>query len=91
MSFEPIAAATRPPRLRRRRRALTVRQRDCLLLVARGKSDREIAAALGISNQTVHKHVEAAKKRFDVSTRMQLVIHALFARQLELSEVIAGA
>ena len=78
-------------RLRRAQQKLTRRQHACVVLVARGMSDREIATELGISNQTVHKHVEAAKKRFAVPTRMQLVIHALFTRQLEISEIMAGA
>lgn len=92
MPFEPIAVgAAKPLRMRRSRRTLTSRQRDCLVLVARGKSDREIGAELGISDQTVHKHIEAAKKRYAVSTRMQLVVYALFVRQLEIAEVMAGA
>ena len=40
---------------------LTGRQLQCLLFVAKGRSDRQIGKALRISEQTVHKHVEAAK------------------------------
>lgn len=88
MPIEPMTGTTlRPLRMRRARRTLTSRQRDCLVLVARGKSDREIGAELGISDQTVHKHIEAAKKRFDVQTRIQLVVRALWEKRLDLAQI----
>lgn len=67
--------------------ALTQRQRDCLVLVAKGKSDWDAGRLLGISDQTVHEHVEIAKRRYGVSTRMQLVIRALFDNQLSFREI----
>lgn len=66
---------------------LTARQLDCVLLVGRGKSDWDISRLLGISDQTVHQHVEAAKKRFDVASRTQLVVRALFESQLTFSDL----
>lgn len=67
--------------------ALTPRQIDCLLLIARGKSDWEASRILGISEATVHQHVEAAKARYGVSTRMQLVVRALFESTLAFSDI----
>ena len=61
---------------------LTPRQRDCVVLVAQGKSDWEIGQLLGISESTVHKHIEDAKRRFGVSTRIQLVVRSLFDARL---------
>lgn len=66
---------------------LTPRQIDCLLLIARGKSDWEASRILGISETTVHQHVEAAKARYGVSTRMQLVVRALFDSTLAFSDI----
>lgn len=66
---------------------LTPRQIDCLLLIARGKSDWEASRILGISETTVHQHVEAAKARYGVSTRMQLVVCALFDSTLAFSDI----
>jgi LuxR family quorum-sensing system transcriptional regulator CciR len=66
---------------------LTGRQRQCLVLVAKGRSDRQIGRALRISEETVHKHVEAAKKRYRVHTRIQLVVQALALRQLKLTQI----
>jgi LuxR family transcriptional regulator, quorum-sensing system regulator CciR len=67
---------------------LTSRQLDCVLLVARGKSDWDSSKLLGISEQTVHQHVETAKRKYGVGTRTQLVIRALFDNQLGFRDVI---
>lgn len=67
---------------------LTPRQRDCVVLVAQGKSDWEIGRLLGISESTVHKHIEDAKRRFGVSTRIQLVVRSLFDAKLSFADVM---
>jgi DNA-binding NarL/FixJ family response regulator len=67
---------------------LTPRQLQCLVLVGKGKSDRQIGRTLRISEETVHKHVEAAKKRVGARSRIQLVIRALVARKLTLRQII---
>jgi LuxR family quorum-sensing system transcriptional regulator CciR len=69
---------------------LTPRQRDCVVLVAQGKSDWEIGQLLGISESTVHKHIEDAKRRFAVSTRIQLVVRSLFDARLSFVDVMSG-
>jgi len=61
---------------------LTPRQLDCVVLVARGKSDWEASQILGVGQDTVHQHVESAKRKYGVATRTQLVIRALFDNQL---------
>lgn len=68
---------------------LTPRQRACVVLVAQGKSDWEIGQLLGISESTVHKHIEDAKRRFCVSTRIQLVVRSLFDARLTFADVMA--
>lgn len=70
---------------------LTPRQRDCVLLVAKGKSDWEIGQLLGISESTVHKHIEDAKRRFSVSTRIQLVVRSLFDARLTFADVMTDS
>jgi LuxR family quorum-sensing system transcriptional regulator CciR len=72
----------------RRGPQLTPRQRDCVVLVAQGKSDWEIGQVLGISDSTVHKHIEDAKRRFSVSTRIQLVVRSLFDARLSFDDVM---
>jgi LuxR family quorum-sensing system transcriptional regulator CciR len=84
-------AAVTPDPFRHQMPRLTPRQRDCVVLVAQGKSDWEIGRLLGISESTVHKHIEDAKRRFGVSTRIQLVVRSLFDARLSFSDVMSDA
>lgn len=67
---------------------LSDRQRECLLFVARGKSDSVIAQLLDIKPRTVNEHIEAAKRRYAVASRSQLVVRALFKSEICFSEVL---
>lgn len=55
---------------------LTRRQQEALQQVSAGKSDWEIAVMFGVSQSTIHEHVEAAKARLGVRTRVQAVLLA---------------
>lgn len=70
------------------RRSLTPRQRDCIELVGRGKTDWEIAQILGISPATVKEHVDDARRKYGVTKRVQLVLRAAFEGQIQLSSVV---
>lgn len=67
---------------------LTRRQLDCVVLAGRGKSDNDVAQILGISGQTVHQHMEAAKRKYEVATRMQLIVRALFDSQISFADLV---
>jgi LuxR family quorum-sensing system transcriptional regulator CciR len=67
---------------------LTDRQRDCVLFAARGKSDSVIADLLNIRPRTVNEHIEAAKRRYSVATRTQLIVRALFRSEICFSDVL---
>lgn len=67
---------------------LSSRQLDCIALVAQGKSDTDAGQLLGISNQTVHQHIETAKRRYGVATRTQLVVHALFDKHIVFQDIL---
>jgi DNA-binding CsgD family transcriptional regulator len=56
---------------------LTVREIQCLLWVAMGKTDAEAGQILGISPRTVRYHIENAKQKFGVATRTQAVAKAV--------------
>ena len=56
---------------------LSPRQLDCIRLLARGMTDRAIAGQLGLSAQTVREYVEAARLRYGVRRRAQLVAAAM--------------
>ena len=56
---------------------LSSRERECLEWAAMGKSDWEIGEILSISERTAGAHIERAKRKLGVSTRIQAVVIAL--------------
>ncbi|MFQ1004004.1 LuxR C-terminal-related transcriptional regulator [Modestobacter sp. SSW1-42] len=56
---------------------LTRRERETLALLARGMSNREVAAALVLSPKTVEKHVAAVLQKTDAHSRTAAVMTAL--------------
>lgn len=52
---------------------LSPREIECLQWAAAGKSDSDIATLIGISPATAHFHIEQAKKRLGVRTRVEAV------------------
>jgi DNA-binding NarL/FixJ family response regulator len=75
--------ATKPPTLAwpalgaAKAPALTPRQRDILALIAQGRSNKEIAFALGIRERTVKFHVAALFARLGTSSRTEALVVAL--------------
>jgi LuxR family quorum-sensing system transcriptional regulator CciR len=67
---------------------LTQRQLECIALVARGKSDWEIGKILGLSEATVTTYVKHARERYDVPTRIQVVLRALYEGSIPFSEIL---
>jgi LuxR family quorum sensing-dependent transcriptional regulator len=52
---------------------LSPREIECLQWAAAGKSDADIAVLVGIKPATAHFHIEQAKKRLGVRTRVEAV------------------
>lgn len=63
---------------------LTPRESECLFLLVRGKSAKEIAKFLLISHRTVEEHVEHIKQKMNVSTRFELIAKAIETGMLEI-------
>lgn len=70
---------------------LSLRERECLELAAQGKSDWEIGQILGISEHTVHRHIESAKLRLGVVTRVQAIMRALDGREMSFGDVVRAS
>jgi DNA-binding NarL/FixJ family response regulator len=56
---------------------LSVREREVLDLIVKGRSNKEIATELGITESTVKCHVSVILMRLNVSDRTQAVVTAL--------------
>jgi len=61
-----------PPRL-------SVRERDVMAYIAEGKTDWETSVILGVSQNTVHHHVENARRKLGAATRAQGVARFILA------------
>jgi LuxR family transcriptional regulator, quorum-sensing system regulator CciR len=69
-------------------RPLTDRQRDCVIWVARGKSDWETAKILGVSHETVIQHLKHARERYGVTKRTTLTVSALFDGTITFTDIL---
>ncbi len=72
-----VDALTRVPASRRASHGLTSRELQVLRLVAGGKSNREIAGALVISERTVARHLQNIFAKLRVSSRTAASVFAL--------------
>ena len=56
---------------------LSPREREIVQAVARGLSNRDIASATGIAQQTVKNHLSSIFQKLNVRSRVQLAVLAL--------------
>ena len=57
--------------------ALTAREREVLAQIAEGRSNREIARLLNMSEKTVKTHVSSVLAKLGVADRTQAALHAV--------------
>jgi DNA-binding NarL/FixJ family response regulator len=87
LSPEAAARLVREVRAPESPQALTDRETDVLRLLAQGKANKEIAAALSIGEKTVKTHVSSILMKLGVQSRTQAALYAAQAglAQLETS------
>ena len=68
---------------RRRTFGLTPRELDVVRLVVQGGTNRDIAASLGIGEETVKRHLTNAFDKTGVSTRLELALFAMHHQIVE--------
>jgi DNA-binding NarL/FixJ family response regulator len=62
---------------------LTDREAEALTWAARGKTSAEIASILGLSKRTVDFHLDNAREKLGVSTRIQAVLKAVSGKLID--------
>jgi HD-GYP domain-containing protein (c-di-GMP phosphodiesterase class II) len=72
-----LTAAGRPPARRERPAGLSEREVEVLRLLARGLTNRQMAAQLGLSAKTVGRHVEHIYGKAGVSSRAAAALFAV--------------
>jgi DNA-binding NarL/FixJ family response regulator len=83
---------TLPPQVARRLAALrlgpaiTSREREILALIAAGRANKEIAGSLGVSEDTVKRHVSHILEKLDVNDRAQATAEAIRRGILKMPE-----
>ena len=70
----------------KRRDILTRRERDCLILTGRGRSEKEVAQKLDISPNTVRVHIENIKRKLGASNKSHALILSLLSGETEISD-----
>jgi PAS domain S-box-containing protein len=65
---------------------LTPRQRQVLLLLARGLTTNEISNALAISSSTTRNHINSILSKLGVHSRLEAVAHAFQNGEIEVTD-----
>lgn len=70
--------------------ALTERENEVLVLIARGRANKEIALDLSIGEKTVKTHVSNILSKLGVQSRTQAALHAVRSGMVPASEMAKG-
>jgi DNA-binding NarL/FixJ family response regulator len=84
---EAAAKLMRGMRAPEKPEALTERETEVLMLLARGKANKQIARELFVEEKTVKAHVSGILRKLGVSSRTQAALHAVRTGLVSLDEL----
>jgi two-component system, NarL family, response regulator LiaR len=87
LASEAAARLMREVRAPEKPEALTDREAEILMLLARGKANKQIASSLYISEKTVKAHVSAILMKLGVQSRTQAALHAIRTGLVSIDEL----
>lgn len=87
-SFRELTVEEEDPTVRDSTSPLSSREVEILDYIARGNSNKEIAKALKISDQTVKNHITSILKKLAVNDRTAAVVHALRHGWIKMHESV---
>ncbi len=87
LASEAAARLMREVRAPENPEALTDREAEILMLLARGKANKQIASSLYISEKTVKAHVSAILVKLGVQSRTQAALHAIRTGLVSIDEL----
>jgi two-component system, NarL family, response regulator LiaR len=67
--------------------SLTARETEILMLIARGKANKQIASELYLSEKTVKAHVSSILMKLGVQSRTQAALHAVKTGLVSIEEL----
>lgn len=82
-AFHEAAMRLFEPQAQKGRQPLTSRERECLLWAYEGKKSTEIALLMGITERTVHHHLEQAGQKLGTTGRKKIIDAAISRGELE--------
>lgn len=66
---------------------LTARERETVILIAKGLTAREMADRMHIADRTVERHIERCRKKLKATNKVQIVVKALQAGVITLDDI----
>lgn len=63
---------------------LTLRELECLQMIAKGLSNQEVASVLSVSTATIRTHLEHIYQKLDVSNRVEAITEGIRQGLIEL-------
>ena len=71
-----------------KRKYLTKREKEIVMLILSGKNKRNIAVMLSLSLSTIKKNVENIYRKFDVHNKVELIVYVIKNNIIDLDDTV---